>query len=99
MSYREIEDKLQLILPFVFLITMFCLASQGSRIGDIGITENEKRRIEEAHIARQVELLDERDRKRRMGKLPSPPSARHLDDGIQGDIPIEDLMKGLKGFL
>ena len=55
--------------------------------------------IEEADIARQVELLDERDRKRRMGKLPSPPSARHLDDGIQGDIPIEDLMKGLKGFL
>ena len=99
MSYREIEDKLQLIFPFIWLIVMLCLASQGSRIGDIGITENEKRRIEEAHIARQVELLDERDRKRRMGKLPSPPSARHLDDGIQGDIPIENLMKGLKGFL
>ena len=99
MSYREIEDKLQLIFPFIWLIVMLCLASQGSRIGDIGITENKKRRIEEAHIARQVELLDERDRKRRMGKLPSPPSARHLDDGIQGDIPIEDLMKGLKGFL
>ena len=33
------------------------------------------------------------------GSSPSPPSARHLDDGIQGDIPIEDLMKGLKGFL
>ena len=99
MSYREIEDKLQLIFPFIWLIVMLCLASQGSRIGDIGITENEKRRIEEAHIARQVELLDERDRKRRRGKLPSPPSARHLDDGIQGDIPIEDLMKGLKGFL
>ena len=99
MSYREIEDKLQLIFPFIWLIVMLCLASQGSRIGDIGITENEKRRIEEAHIARQVELLDERDRKRRMGKLPSPPSARHLDDGIQGDIPIEDLMKGLKGYL
>ena len=99
MSYREIEDKLQLIFPFIWLIVMLCLASQGSRIGDIGITENEKRRIEEAHIARQVELLDERHRKRRMGKLPSPPSARHLDDGIQGDIPIEDLMKGLKGFL
>ena len=99
MSYREIEDKLQLIFPFIWLIVMLCLASQGSRIGDIGITENEKRRIEEADIARQVALLNERDRKRRMGKLPSPPSARHLDDGIQGDIPIEDLMKGLKGFL
>ncbi len=99
MSYREIEDKLQLIFPFIWLIVMLCLASQGSRIGDIGITENEKRRIEEAHIARQVALINERDRKRRMGKLPSPPSARNLDDGIQGDIPIEDLMKGLKGFL
>ena len=91
--------SLRIIFPIVWLIAMLYLASQGSRIGDIGITENEKRRIEEAHIARQVELLDERDRKRRMGKLPSPPSARHLDDGIQGDIPIEDLMKGLKGFL
>ena len=99
MSYRKIEDKLRLIFPFIWLIVMLCLASQGSRIGDIGITENEKRRIEEAHIARQVALINERDRKRRMGKLPSPPSARHLDDGIQGDIPIEDLMKGLKGFL
>ena len=91
--------SLRLIFPIVFLITMLSLASQGDRIGDIGITENEKRRIEEADIARQVALLNERDRKRRMGKLPSPPSARHLDDGIQGDIPIEDLMKGLKGFL
>ena len=99
MHHGYIKDKLQLILPFVFLTTMFYLVSQGSRIRDIGITQNEKRRIEEADIARQVALLNERDRKRRMGKLPSPPSARHLDDGIQGDIPIEDLMKGLKGFL
>ncbi len=99
MSYREIEDKLQLILPFVFLITMFYLVSQGSRYEDMGMTQIEKRRIEEADIARRVKLIDERDRKRRMGKLPSPPSARNLDDGIQGDIPIEDLMKGLKGFL
>ena len=99
MSYREIEDKLQLILPFVFLITMFCLASQGSRIRDIGITENEKRRIEEADIARQVAVLDERDRKKELRNKSPHPRAHNLDDGIQGDIPIEDLMKGLKGFL
>ena len=99
MSYIEIEDKLQLILPFVFLITMFCLASQGSRIGDIGITENEKRRIEEAHIARQVALINERDRKRDLKNHHPSPRAHSLGDGIQGDIPIEDLMKGLKGFL
>ena len=99
MSYREIEDKLQLIFPFIWLIVMLCLASQGSRIGDIGITENEKRRIEEAHIARQVELLDERDRKKELRNKSPHPRAHNLDDGIQGDIPIEDLMKGLKGFL
>ena len=89
------------IAAVVFLCTMFYLVSyEGrSRYENMGISENEKRRIEEADIARQVTLLNERDRKRRMGKLPSPPSARHLDDGIQGDIPIEDLMKGLKGFL
>ena len=99
MSYREIEDKLQLILPFVFLIVMFCLASQGSRIRDIGITENEKRKIEEADRTKRVALLDERDRKREMENLNPTPRAQRLDDGIQGDIPIEDLMKGLKGFL
>ena len=103
MSYREIEDKLQLILPFVFLITMFYLASQGSRIRDIGITENEKRRIEEAEIARQVALINERDRKRvlrsELEKHHPSPRAHSLADGIQGDIPIGSLMEGLRGFL
>jgi len=37
MSYREIEDKLQLILPFVFLIVMFYLVSQGSRFEYTGL--------------------------------------------------------------
>ena len=83
----------------VFLCTMLYLASQGSRIGDIGITENEKRRIEEAHIARQVALINERDRKRDLKNHHPSPRAHSLDDGIQGDIRIEDLMKGLKGFL
>ena len=89
------------IAAVVFLCTMFYLVSyEGrSRYENMGISQVEERRIEEADRTRQVALLNERDRKRRMGKLPSPPSARHLDDGIQGDIPIEDLMKGLKGFL
>ena len=91
--------SLRLIFPFIWLIVMFYLASQGSRIGDIGITENEKRRIEEANITRQVALLDERDRKREMENLNPTHRAQRLDDGLQGDIPIEDLMKGLKGFL
>ena len=89
------------IAAVVFLCTMFYLVSyEGrSRYENMGISQVEERRIEEADRTRRVALLNERDRKRRMGKLPSPPSARHLDDGIQGDIPIEDLMKGLKGFL
>ena len=99
MHHGHIEDKLRLILPFIWLIVMFCLASQGSRIGDIGITENEKRKIEEADIARRVELIEERDRKKELRNKNPHPRAHNLDDGIQGDIPIEDLMKGLKGFL
>ena len=89
------------IAAVVFLCTMFYLVSyEGrSRYENMGISQVEERRIEEADRTRQVALLNERDRKRRMGKLPSPPSARHLDDGIQGDIPIQDLLKGLKGFL
>ena len=91
--------SLRLIFPIVFLITMLSLASQGDRIGDIGITENEKRRIEEADIARQVALLNERDKKRELESHHPYPRAHRLDDGIQGDIPIQDLLKGLKGFL
>ena len=87
----------------VFLVTMLYLASQGDRHENLGITQIEKRRIEEAEIARQVALINERDRKRELKSElerhhPSP-KAHSLGDGIQGDIPIEDLMKGLKGFL
>ena len=99
MSYREIEDKLQLILPFVFLITMFYLVSQGSRFEDTGLTYDERVKIFEADNARYVESLEERDRKKELRNKSPHPRAHNLDDGIQGDIPIEDLMKGLKGFL
>ena len=99
MSFRKIEDLLQIIIPFVFLTTMFYLVSQGSRYENMGMTQIEKRRIEEADIARRVALLDERDRKKELLKKSPHPRAHNLDDGIQGDIPIEDLMKGLKGFL
>ena len=63
------------------------------------LTENEKRKIEEADRTKRVALLDERDRKREMENLNPTHRAQRLDDGLQGDIPIEDLMKGLKGFL
>ena len=83
----------------VFLVTMLYLASQGDRHENLGITQIEKRRIEEAEIARQVALINERDRKRDLKNHHPSPRAHSLGDGIQGDIPIEDLMKGLKGFL
>ena len=99
MHHGYIKDKLQLIFPFIWLIVMLCLASQGSRIGDIGITENEKRRIEEADIARQVTLLNERDRKRELKSHHPYPRAQSLGDGIQGDKSIMELMDGFRGFL
>ena len=83
----------------VFLCTMLYLASQGDRHENLGITQIEKRNIEEAEIARQVALINERDRKRDLKNHHPSPRAHSLGDGIQGDIPIEDLMKGLKGFL
>lgn len=87
----------------VFLGTMLYLASQGDRHENRGVSQAEERRIEEADRTRRVALLDEQDRKRELKRElkkhhPSP-RAQHLGDGIQGDIPIEDLMKGLKGVL
>ena len=48
MSYREIEDKLQLILPFVFLIVMFYVVSQGSRFEYTGLSYDQRMKLEEA---------------------------------------------------
>jgi len=90
--------SMRLIFPFVWLAVMIGLASQGSRVGDIGITENEKRRIEEADIARRVTLLNERDKKRELKNHYPPPSARRLDDGI-GNNSIKELMDGFRGLL
>jgi len=65
----------------------------------MGISQAEERRIEEAERTRQVALLNERDRKRELKNHYPSPKGHSLGDGIQGDIPIENLMKGLKGFL
>ncbi len=91
--------SIRLIFPFIWLITMFSLASQGSRIGDIGITENEKRKTEEADIARRVTLLNERDKKRELESHHPYPRAQSLDDGLQGEISIMELMEEYRGFL
>ncbi len=95
MSYSYIEDKLQLILPFVFLIVMLCLASQGSRF-DPSKSYDEQRKIFETNNGREVALIIER--KKRLKSHPSP-SAHRLDDGIQGDKSIKELMDGFRGFL
>ena len=89
------------IAAVVFLCTMFYLVSyEGrSRYENMGISQVEKRRIESANTRRLVALIDERDRKREMENLNPTHRAQRLDDGLQGDIPIQDLLKGLKGFL
>ena len=92
---------LQISVVVVFLCMMFYLVSyEGrSRYENMGISQVEKRRIESANTRRLVALIDERDRKREMENLNPTHRAQRLDDGLQGDIPIEDLLKGLKGFL
>jgi len=89
------------IAAVVFLCTMFYLVSEEgrSRYENTGISQVEERRIEEADRTRQVALLDERDRKRELKNHHPYPRAQRLDDGLQSDIPIQNLMKGLRGFL
>ena len=91
------------IAGVVFLCTMFYLASQGDRFENIGITQIEKRNIEESDRARQVAHIKERDRKRELKReLESHhpyPRAQNLDDGTQGDKSIMELMDGFRGFL
>jgi len=95
MSYSYIEDKLQLILPFVFLIVMLYLASQGSRF-DPSISYEEQRKIFETNNGREVALIIER--KKKLKSQPSP-RAHQLGDGIQGDNSIKELMVGFRGLL
>ena len=92
---------LQISVVVVFLCMMFYFVSyEGrSRYENMGITQIEKRRISSANTRRLVALIDERDRKREIEKLNPTHRAQRLDDGLQDDIPIQDLLKGLKGFL
>ena len=90
-TYRKIEDKLQLILPFVVLGFMLYLASGVDR-RNYSPTYLEQKVIFEANLEKAI-ARDKENLNRNI------PMARRLDDGIQGDIPIQDLMKGLKGYL
>jgi hypothetical protein len=98
MSYSYIEDKLQLILPFVFLIVMLCLASQGSRF-EPSMAYDDQREIFETNNTMEVALINKRDSKRMLGGRYPYPRAHRLDDGIQGDKSIKELMEGFRGIL
>ena len=60
---------------------------------------DERIKLQEKETARRVAAIEERDKK----KLRPSHRGQRLDDGIQSDrrdnIPIEELMKGLRGFL
>ena len=87
------------IAGVVFLVTMLYLASQGDRYDYNGVSYDNQIKLEETERTRQVALLDSRDNKRRHKKENPSPEAHRLDDGIQGDIPIGELMEGFRGFL
>ena len=82
-------------IPFLLLISGFPdhWDGKGGMINDVRIKLHEK------ETARLVAEMEERDKK----KLRPSHRGQRLDDGIQNDrrdnIPIEELMKGLRGFL
>jgi hypothetical protein len=89
------------IAGVIFICTMLYLVNyEGrSRYEDMGISQVEERRIEEADRTRRVALLDEQDRKSELERHHPSPRAHNLGNGSQGDIPIGSLMEGLRGFL
>ena len=67
--------------------------------GNGGMLNDDRIKLHEEEGARLVAEMEERDKK----KLRPSHRGQRLDDGIQSDrrdnIPIEELMKGLRGFL
>ena len=67
--------------------------------GKGGMIYDERIKLQEKETARRVAAIEERDKK----KLSPSHRGQRLDDGIQSgrrdNIPIEELMKGLRGFL
>ena len=82
-------------IPFLLLISGFPDHWDGK--GDM--INDERIKLQEKETARLVAEMEERDKK----KLRPPHRGQRLDDGIQSDrrdnIPIEELMKGFRGFL
>ena len=82
-------------IPFLLLISGFPSHWDGNG----GILNDDRIKLHEEEGARLVAEMEERDKK----KLRPSHRGQRLDDGIQNDrrdnIPIEELMKGLRGFL
>ena len=86
--------------PLVLIVLvplMLWIAGFPSHWDDNGITNDERIRLNEIDQARRVAAIVKRDSNSKRSR-PSP-RAERLDDGIQDDIPIEELMKGFRGFL
>ena len=82
-------------VPFLLLISGF----PDHWVGKGGMINDERIKLHEKETARLVAEMEERDKK----KLRPSHRGLRLDDGIQSDkrdnIPIEELMKGFRGFL
>ena len=85
------------LILLIFIPLMMLIAGFPSHWDDNGITNDERIRLNEIDQARRVAAIEKRDSNSKRSR-PSP-RAERLDDGIQGDVPIKELMKGLKGFL
>ena len=87
------------LILLIFIPLMMLIAGFPAHWDDNGITNDERIRLHEKETARRVAAIEERDKK----KLRPSHRGQRLDDGIQSDrrdnIPIEDLMKGFRGFL
>ena len=82
-------------IPFLLLISGF----PDQWTGKGGMLNDERIKLHEKEGARLAAEMEERDKK----KLRPSHRGQRMDDGIQGDkrsnVPIEELMKGFRGFL
>ena len=78
-------------IPFLLLIAEFPSHWDGNG----GLLNDERIKLHEKETARLVAEMEEKENK----EIRPSHRTRRLHDGVQDDIPIEDLMKGLKGAL
>ena len=96
---EEIIGKIirRVLIP-IYMITIVVLASQHKR-PPVLITFDEKAKIFQAEIAIRADEIAARNKRGGMRLKEPEHKAQTLDDGVQGDAPIEDLMEGFRGFL